>query len=341
MEINILTSNSLDEYENFISQDPNTLLYHSKKYINFVSELLKCPKMIFLAIDKNKNIVAALPLIFKEGKYGKVYNSLPYYGSNGGITSNRNDATFALIKELNKLSKLSDTASITIVENPLSDIKYTNFNFNLIDTRIGQFTMLPKDLSDENELLKLFHGKTRNVIRKANKSDLEFFIDNNEFEFIRKTHKENMQSIGGLSKQDEFFKMIPRKFISDQDYKIYIAKYKNKPIAGLLLFYYNQTVEYFTPVIKNEFREKQALSGLIFKAMLDAIQFNFRIWNWGGTWLSQEGVFRFKNRWNANNIEYKYLTNLSNKDILKLSKEELLDQYKNFYVCPFSKLLTK
>mgnify|MGYP001400879327 CR=1 FL=1 len=341
MEINILTGNSLDEYESFISKQPNTLLYHSKKYINFVSELLNCPKNIILAIDKDKEIVGAAPLIFKEGKYGKVYNSLPYFGSNGGIISNRKDATFALIKELNNLSKLPDTAAITIVENPLSDIKYTDFKSNLSDNRIGQFTMLPKDLSDQNDLLNLFHGKTRNVIRKANKSGLDFFIDNDELEFIRNTHNENMLSIGGLSKQDDFFKMIPRKFISDQDYKIYIAKYKNKPIAGLLLFYYNQTVEYFTPVIKNEFREKQALSGLIFKAMLDAIKFNFRIWNWGGTWFSQEGVFRFKNRWNANNIEYKYLTYLNNKYILNLSKEELLDQYKNFYVCPFSKLLSK
>ena len=341
MQIDILTVNSLDEYEKFISQQSNVLLYHSKKYINFVSELLKCPKKIILAIDKNKNIVGALPLIFKEGKFGKVYNSLPYYGSNGGIISNRNDATFALIKEFNKLSKISDTASITIVENPLSDIKYTNLIYNLSDSRIGQFTMLPDDLSDENDLLKLFHGKTRNVIRKANKSDLDYFIDNNQFEFIRNIHNENMLSIGGLSKQDEFFKMIPKKFISDQDYKIYIAKYKNEPIAGLLLFYYNQTVEYFTPVIKNEFREKQALSGLVFKAMLDAIQFNFKIWNWGGTWLSQESVFRFKNRWNANNIEYKYLTFLNNKAILNLSKEELLDEYKNFYVCPFTELLSK
>ena len=73
--------------------------------------------------------------------------------------------------------------------------------------------------------------------------------------------------------------------------------------------------------------------------MLDAINFNFRIWNWGGTWLSQEGVYRFKNRWNSNNIEYRYMTYLNNKDILKASKEELLEEYKNFYVCPFSELL--
>ncbi len=31
MEIDILTDNSLDEYEEFISQQSNVLLYHSKK----------------------------------------------------------------------------------------------------------------------------------------------------------------------------------------------------------------------------------------------------------------------------------------------------------------------
>ena len=338
MGINYVIDNSLDNYEEYITKNKNTLFYHSKKYINFISEILNCEKKIMLAKDSNNKIIGTLPLLFMNGKYGHVYNSLPYFGSNGGIISDSKEATFLLINEFNKLSKLEDTASTTIIENPLSNIKYNGLNSNLYDERIGQFTMLPKKYESEEDLLNLLHGKTRNTIRKSNKSEIEFCIDNNALNFIKNIHNENMLRIGGLSKSNDFFDKIPERFQPNLDYKIYIAKYNNQKVAGLLLFYHKKIVEYFTPVIKSEFREKQPLSGLIFRAMLDAIKMDFKIWNWGGTWFSQEGVFKFKNRWGTSNMNYKYMTYLNNKNILNISKEELLEEYKNFYVCPFNKL---
>ena len=138
--------------------------------------------------------------------------------------------------------------------------------------------------------------------------------------------------INDLPKEIETF------FEEGKDYKIYIAKKEGKKIAALLLFYYNKTVEYFTPVIESEYRSLQPMSVLIYQAMIDASIKGFKYWNWGGTWKSQEGVFRFKNRWNTKNIEYKYYIRINNKKIYQSSKSELLSEYPDFFVLPFDKL---
>ena len=55
------------------------------------------------------------------------------------------------------------------------------------------------------------------------------------------------------------------------------------------------------------YRSEQPLSVLIFRAMQDAIkEKGSKHWNWGGTWKSQHGVYRFKSRWGAHDNKYRY-----------------------------------
>jgi len=63
-----------------------------------------------------------------------------------------------------------------------------------------------------------------------------------------------------------------------------------------LLFYYGKTIEYFTPVFRNEYRSYQPMSLLIYQAMVDGAKAGYERWNWGGTWENQEGVYRFKSK---------------------------------------------
>jgi len=72
--------------------------------------------------------------------------------------------------------------------------------------------------------------------------------------------------------------------------------------------------------------------------MCEANANGYKWWNWGGTWLTQDGVYRFKNKFGAVDKEYKYFIKINNRDIYNSSKEELLKEYDNFYVIPFDKL---
>jgi lipid II:glycine glycyltransferase (peptidoglycan interpeptide bridge formation enzyme) len=229
-------------------------------------------------------------------------------------------------------------AASTIIENPLSPHGEDEFVYDLLDERIGQLTPLPLDGNEEAALMQSFHYKTRNMVRKAAKLGVEVFIDNDAMPFLVGVHEENMREIGGFAKPRHFFDSLPKYFRSGEDYRIYVARLAGELVAAVLVFFYNRTAEYYTPVVRKEYRESQALSAAIFRAMQDAAKCGFSRWNWGGTWLSQDGVYRFKSRWGTQDIRYRYLTSVYNPAVLNASRAKLLVSYPSFFTVPFSAL---
>jgi hypothetical protein len=77
---------------------------------------------------------------------------------------------------------------------------------------------------------------------------------------------------------------------------------------------------------------------LIFEAMQDAVSEGFHVWNWGGTWHSQESLYRFKSRWGTRDCPYYYYIRVYDEEILSMTEEQLLEGFPYFYVVPFEKL---
>ena len=327
------------EYENFILNHQNSMMYHSIKYINFLKGLIRAKTLCIVSRNDGK-IDGVLPIMYKDGKFGRVMNSLPYYGSNGSVLTSCEQTTHLILNFYDQISNYSTVASSTIITNPF-DIKsiFDKTDFTHKDYRIGQFTDIEFSENHREKLFKKYHYKTRNVIRKALKHNVNVVIDNSKLNLLYQLHKDNMESIGGIAKKIEIIDHIKQIYKENQDYKVYIAKYENKIVAGLLVFYFKETVEYYMPVINNEYRNLQALSLLIFEAMTEASVFGFKNWNWGGTWESQKGVYSFKKKWGTIDKNYYYLTKINNEEIYTLDEETLLSEYSNFYVIPFKNLL--
>lgn len=327
-----------ESYENFLRTHAETTLYQSWSYQRLLVELLGCHQEGILAIDEDENILAALPLMSMNGPLGVVYNSLPFYGSNGGLIGEDEIARSMLIATYNKMVVRAGVASSTIIENPLLLGGAQGGLYDYVDERVGQLTPLPATNNSKLALMDSFHYKTRNMIRKAEKLGVDVIIDNDAIPFLIHTHEENMREIGGLAKPRQFFDIFPSYFCPGKDYQIYVALIGGQPVAALLTFSYNRTVEYFTPVVRKEYRDSQALSAVIFRAMCDAADRGFAWWNWGGTWLSQDGVYRFKSRWGTEDKKYRYFTTVQNPAVLKSSHLEILRDYQSFFTVPFSAL---
>ncbi|MFA5165758.1 MAG: peptidoglycan bridge formation glycyltransferase FemA/FemB family protein [Candidatus Paceibacterota bacterium] len=335
IEIIELKADNFGKYSDFLLNAETSLFYHSIKYKEFIERLLNCQSHYLLACENDK-ILAALPLMSCEGKFGKVYNSLPYYGSNGGIVGSNVLACEALIKEYRTLAE--NCSSATIIENPLENYNYDSLPIDYQGQRISFINSL--DFPEDDYLLANIESSTRRNIKKAQSFGIKCEVDNSLMFYLQSTHYENMGRIGGIPKNPEFFQNISKYFCAGEDYNIYAAKKGGEIVAALLLFYFNGTVEYFVPVITKEFREMQPLALIIYQAMLDSAKQGFRRWNWGGTWLSQEGVYRFKKKWGGKEGRYRYLTKINNQDILKAKKEEISLEYPNFFVVPYDKLKT-
>lgn len=346
IHIDKLTFENEIEYENLISQVPSCLIYHSLSYRNFLREILVDAKGFYILAFVNRQLVGVLPVFIKYGKFGAIANSLPFYGSYGSIIlKNADDQTVAkkLLMAFEKLCKEENVLLSTIIQNPLSKDTYINANYqyDFIDQRIGQITKLHNSVNEENiehQLMLTFHGKTRNLIRKGQKFGFDISHSGSDatMHHLYELHKANMKSINGSYKSIDIFTSIQNNFQYDRDYRVYISKKDGEVAAMLLIFFFNQTVEYFTPVINPKFRSDQPMSVLILEAMKYAITIKCKYWNWGGTWLTQKGVHHFKSRWGTMDINYKYyIKAYSNiKHIQKLNLDEILKSYPYFYVLP-------
>jgi hypothetical protein len=344
--IKLLGDKELEDYRLFLKRNDHLLFYSSIEYKCLLETYLKAKPIYYVAYKKNK-IIGCLPLFESQNHgMGTIINSLPFYGSNGGflidfeLTNQETQGIMSLLYEsLSNYIGKNHVAAITIITSPFDNYSREfltkNFNKTYSDYRIGQVTGLPKNKED---LIKLFDNPRPRNIKKAIKSGVTIRKSTlkEDFDFLFEIHQDNMERIQGKSKSKYFFELV-KKNIPEEFFSLYIAELNGRKIAALLLFYFNNTVEYFTPCSIHEYRNLQATSLLINTAMEDAIDEGYQNWNWGGTWKTQKGVYDFKKKWGASDKKYFYFTKIINKDIIKLSPEKLMNNYPNFYTLPFEK----
>ncbi len=347
MKIALLDNPIVSKYEEFIKTFEHGDLFYSNNYRLLLKDTLDAKDFYFILMDESDKILAVMPSFLKErANERNVINSLPFYGSNGGILSSPDDikSKTLLIDYYYKFALENNCVSSTIITSPHEenfDFYENNSFYSYKDKRIGQISNLPDRKEDiEIQLMNSFHQKTRNTIRKGLKSELEITneISDEAWNFLYEQHNESIKNLGGVPKPKRFFASIEKKLEYGTDYKIYICRTGNNIASELLLFYYNKTVEYFTPVIKKEYRHLQPLSLIIYLAMIDASENGYKYWNWGGTWLTQDKVYFFKSRWGTTDKDYIYYTRIFKDDILHCHKNELLSGYQYFFVLPFNVL---
>jgi len=350
MEIKILNEISPEirkDYNKCLLSRQETLVYQSLPYHDLLKEHLGC-KSVYFTCWNNSDLLATLPFLYKEDKkLGVVLNSLPYYGSNGSFVfnaslteSNKKNIAADLIKAFTSFAAFLNASAYTIITNPLTEDDWANtgLKYEFTDYRIGQITMLPPHGNHlEEKLMEIFSDPRPRNIRRAKTAGIttEVRYDTEALSFLHQIHRETIEGIGGKAKRKEFFEMIP-KFLKPGEYAVYIACKEKTPVAGLLLFYFNKTIEYYTPATVQGFRNDQPSALLIFEAMKDGIKRGFQVWNWGGTWKSQRGVYDFKKRWGAVDFKYNYYTKVMNKELLQINQDDLVNAFHGFYLFPFN-----
>ncbi|MDG2422749.1 MAG: GNAT family N-acetyltransferase [Phycisphaerales bacterium] len=351
IRIEILSDMHESDYVDLCHSDPSSLLFHTLAYRRFLEmELSPITAKYLLAYDGD-NLVGALPAMLMQGPKGVVANSLPFYGSNGGFIGGETateSVRKCLLDSFDDMCQEHDVVVSTIVANPLRDDREWMIDVykpDFQDSRIGQLTPLPSpgsEAEDTENLMAMFHQKTRNMVRKGVRSGFDVDHEGSEeaMRGLHQIHTANMAAIGGQAKNWSAFAAIRECFEYEQDYRVYTARRSGQLEAALLVFRSNLTAEYFTPVVSEASRSDQPLSHLILMAMMDSMHDGCEWWNWGGTWLSQEGVYRFKSRWGTEDRRYSYLVKAHQdlSDLGRMTPRAILDAYPGFYVLPFSEL---
>jgi hypothetical protein len=334
-------------YDAFVRGVPEALLYHGAAYQRLLTGFLDAEPAHLIARDSSRAIVGVLPaFVSAPGAFGRVFNSLPFYGSNGGAVTAAGDREVAgqLLAAASAHAQSLQCAAATVISSPFDpadDVYARGFAHDMTDTRTGQVSELPPSGdSFEAQLAAQFHRKTRAAVQKAVNSPVTVASEpgGDALAFIVREHHAAIAAKQGLAKPDHFFAQVARTFEYGRDYETFIARLDGKPIAGLLLFYFNRTAEYFTPVVTPEYRPMQPLSRIIWEAMRAAAGRGLKYWNWGGTWASQTTLYSFKQRFGAIDRPYTYYTRIFNPQILTATPAQLLEQYPYFFVAPYRRL---
>ncbi len=263
----------------------------------------------------------------REGR--RIANSLPFYGSHGSLLAADSQARATLLEAWNDRATDADTAAATLVANPFSADGMPDPVHDLQDERINQATALPPVTVESS---------ARRNVRKAHRLGVVASRDADKMDALCRIHRANMAEIGGLAKEPDFFAAVPRHFRAGDEYDVYVARLDDKVVAALLVFWFGGVVEYFTPATEHEHRPAQPLAAILDHALADAVKRGCTWWNWGGTWLTQEGVLRFKRKWGARERRYRYFVKLNDQSLLDESPSSLRDAFPHFYAVPFSSL---
>jgi CelD/BcsL family acetyltransferase involved in cellulose biosynthesis len=334
IDVETLVRETEPAYREFVARTPGALVYHTLPYRDLLVDHLGCRHEYLVATDGG-DVHGVLPLMWTGDDNGRVYNSLPFYGSHGSVLATGPDAEAALIAAYNERATSDGTLAATMVGNPFAERQPPEPVHNLTDERISMVTDLP---GDEDALLELIEPSARRNVRKAQRSGIVATTDAARLPAVAEIHRDNIEALDGRAKELSFFEAVPRHFDPGREFDVHVALLDDEVVAGLLLFFFNGTVEYFTPAVHHDHRSEQPLALLLLSAMTAAARRGYRRWNWGGTWTSQDGVYRFKRKWGAHEGRYHYYVQLNDESLLDATAGELRARFGDFYVVPFSAL---
>jgi hypothetical protein len=324
--------------------------FQTPLYLQLVSATLDLPARAFAVRSPDGALLAAIPwMVSRPNALGGVMNALPFYGSHGGpiARAGEDHRADALLAALRDQARSSGCTALTVIETPKSEMRAPLERAFAAgggprDFRIRQATPLPMwsgaEETFEAALFALLDKKQRNAIRKGRKSvtRTERSFNDADFDFLYETHHANIARLGGIPKPQKFFVETRARAKLGHDYDLWCAYAGEQPVAAMLVFYSHGTAEYFTPAVLQEYRDQQVLSALIYDAIAHSARIGMQLWNWGGTWPTQTGVYQFKEGWGAVPLRYEYFTEILDSRVLEVPPERLLADHPYFYVRPFT-----
>jgi hypothetical protein len=343
LEVTLLEDSQWEHYEAFVYEHPGALLYHTRKYLEMLREVTGDVLCVLLAWEGGE-LVGVLPtLVSPDRGSGSVLNSLPFFGSHGGILASQahSEEVFrGLLSHLDQIIHDHKCVAATFVLTPFErnlPLYRTIWKPTCEDSRIGQIVMLPTSAS---HLMSQFSVKRRNNVRRSMKAGAEVIANSDPegVRWLRQMHETGIRSKGGITKPASFFAWCQREAQVSDFCTFRFVTVGDRLAAGAILFQFREYVEYYLSAIDPDFSKFNPLVLLIHRAMCDGIEAGKRYFSFGGTWTTQVGLYRFKNQFGAQDFPYQYLVKIYNPSILSMSKTGIVEAFPFFYVVPFSQL---
>ncbi len=300
-EVSLIDPLTDSRWEDFVQKHPYALIYHSTGWKRVLEKSFKHMKghYIILTDSHGKNIEAALPVyIVDSWLLGKRLVSLPF-------------ATICdpLVLDVAELERLLEMLIDFYRKSKASSLEIKSLKSHRVIegikshrlTVLKQFKHHYLYLSpDPEEVRKKFRQKSvRSAIRKAERGDLIFNDDNTEselrnfYDLYVRTRKE----LGLPPQPFKFFKNIWTEFANKNIFKILLASYKGKPVAGLAYFKFKKRISTEFAGWVRGYKDLNANSLLYWSAIKQGCEEGYEIFDFGRTAYENKGLMNFKQHW--------------------------------------------
>lgn len=336
IEVAALKAFEDEAWDAFLRGNPGGLFVHSIAYRDLLLGELGC-EAEYLVARESGEIRGVLPIMWAEEAEGRVYNSLPYFGSHGGPVTSDRRVHEALIEGWNERASDPRTLAATMVENPFLPHDFPGPIHEITEERIIQFTPLDGRAS-EDEMMALISAEARNNVRRAARRGVSVTHDNDAIAAVSRIHQENMEALGAPAMSRRFFEAVPAHLRPGQGFDIWTAHVGGELAAALLVTRFNGVSEYFASGTRTGYRVYDPHAALLFSALVHEARRGARVWDWGGTHHGMNGVFHFKGKWGSRQGRYRYFVHVGDRSLLEATPTELLERFPGFYLVPFSAL---
>ncbi len=265
-------------------------------------------------IDEQGEIKAGLPIYeVRSLLTGNRLVSIPFATISDPLVSNHEELDI-LLEGAKYLAKSLHISNI--------EIKTTNsYKFMRNNSFLGRyyFKIHYIDLGlDTSELWKCFHkNNIRKKINRANQFNLKIITGNDE-EDINKFYKlyvGTRKRLGLPPHPINFINMLWQEFKPFKKLFLYMAHYKNKPIAAHIVFKFNSRVSAEFVAWDRNFQELGANPFLYWEEIKSAQNEGFKIYDFGRTSPKNESLMKFKDQWGTkvSDLPIFYFNNNSKK----------------------------
>lgn len=319
-------------YETIYRKAKDKTIYQNPSYIEMLVQTLQVTKAHIIC----KFHDTALPFLTQSTSFGVVYNSLPFFGSCGGLIGAK-ELCKELETEIERILSDRDLASVNIVSNwnnPFS-FKQAFQDFEIIE-RINTRKDLENIRRKSQSLMDTYHQKTRNIVKLSMRQDFKLVDLSKDLDNVIRLHFDESMLRERKPKPIEMWEYLFRNASCSLEYVVYGAVADGE-IQGFILYLYDTAtgqVEYFVPGSTEAGRSRNVNYFLIHSSMEDFLGNGFKTLHFGGSQRSQRHLLRFKERWGGESFPYFYYNKYS-ATVGDMSENVISYETPYFFVRPF------
>ena len=276
------------EWQRFVNSRGDATGYHQWGW-RLVIERAFGHETIYLAAKRDGAIVGVLPLVlFRTGFFGRFISSLPFVNY-GGVLTGDEAAAEALLARATEIAREERMAYI--------ELRHGASRYPTLPSRSHKVTMLLQLPSDADAMWSRVDRKARNLVRKAEKSDLTFVSGGVELlpEFYD-VFSTNMRDLGTPVYSRRFFEEVLANFADHAS--VQIVRHGGRAIACALSYAHDGVYQVpWASSLRSE-RARCPNYMLYWESVKRAIDLGCGVFDFGRS-TPNEGTFNFKRQWDA------------------------------------------